>query len=202
MNRSINHLHSLDLIYIQAALSVFKEFILSDQITWRLSAPTGSAIPGLPDLSAGYFLLALRRIESKGIMSEGYPETEKMVQSAHRQIENWHSTWGIKCFKELRMRVRMWESGISDLLEDSQENEQAYKNLTATRVMAQLLVAECDQTQSDLFILKDKLTKIDDLVKLHFKPGNFIWDEDLRSVFPSSEFWYLYGTLEEERTEC
>jgi hypothetical protein len=31
-----------------------------------------------------------------------------------------------------------------------------------------------------------------------FKPGRFIWSDKLKSSFPESTYWYLYGTLKEE----
>jgi hypothetical protein len=56
-----------------------------------------------------------------------------------------------------------------------------------------------------LQLLRDKLTvpvpdldaldALDQLLHTIWLRGDFVWDADLQSVFPESEFWFLYGRL-------
>jgi hypothetical protein len=192
MNDMSRNSSSLDLTYIQAALPDLKDFILSDQTSWPLTGMQRSQGIPLPDLSAGYLLLSLRRLSVDVPLEKETGLKNPLQEEFNQVITNWRSTWTAKCLKEMRSRVRIWEKDITD----REINERANWAVLATnRTVIQLLKEELEGHSAMPADLKNTLQILDTALSSRFVHGQFLWSDELRSAFPQESYWYLYGSV-------
>jgi hypothetical protein len=59
------------------------------------------------------------------------------------------------------------------------------------RVMAELLAKEVDQIAD---VEEKMINGLDTLVRSILVMGEFVWSAEIQPSFPSSQYWYLYGS--------
>ena len=64
------------------------------------------------------------------------------------------------------------------------------------RVILALLAPDLEEKDKSL---SEPLAVLDTQLKGIFIGGDFIWDAALQAGFPPDPYWYLYGTLQEEK---
>jgi hypothetical protein len=165
--------------YISAAAGDLKRFLLSDLIYWNLGVQQSLSLGGL--LLAFHDLRALENSdESAARLSEAKTEIEK--------IQNrWKTAWQAKAQQELRSRLQLWKAYIQDLSNGSDPGEN-YAVEVRNRAIADLLSESLGGQDYAWYAL-------DEWLKSHFQPSQFIWDESLAELYPQGRFWYLYGWI-------
>ena len=163
-----------DLKFIETALPELKAYLLSDILYYPMMG-------NLPRLTLGGLLLAQRRLAAGTLGTHLDPKLATVK-------ERWRAMWAKKSEKELKARISLWRNYLDDYRRDRQANPGNYAYEVRWRVIIELLSSEVDQIPAEIAAL-------DQLVRLNFVEGDFIWDENLQSQFPKDEFWFLYGTL-------
>ena len=160
--------------FIETALPELKTYLLSDILYYPLMG-------NLPRLTLGGLLLAQQRLGEEKL---GSLLTQKLASVK----ESWRAAWAKKATQELDARLRLWRNYLNDYRADPKANLDNYAHEVKWRVMIELLSAEVDQIPAEIAVL-------DDLLRLNFASGEFIWDENLQNQFPQDDFWFLYGKV-------
>ncbi len=159
--------------FLEAALAEMKDYLLSDILYYPLSG-------SLPRLTIGGLLLAQRRLHA-------YESASSLDFELDTLRRKWRSAWEKKAAKELDARLILWRNYLQDYRADENQADH-YHHEVQWRVMLALLLDEIEQAS-------DELAALDQLLRLKFRTGDFIWDDALKSEFPQEKFWFLYGKL-------
>ena len=165
-------------------------YLLSEQIYWPLSARGGGT---MPKFTLGALLLAVKRGmgERPGGRFE-YERSNRLLDTIRRKQK---TAWEAKAAAEFRARLTLWTNFMNEYNRDREEHAGRYGYEVGRRVMLGLLQAETTQIPA-AFV--ESLSGLDALLRGVFVPGAFIWEPEMRDVFPEGVYWYLYGSLREE----
>lgn len=161
---------------ILSSPSELDEYLSSSVLLWRLK------VSNLP-LSPGNLLLARLRF--------GRNQDRQVDQALEKIDELIHlrrSAWERKAGSEISMRLQQWKTTLEDI-QDSGGIDQSYPYNVRVRVIIDLLLKEIRIPNKKTEI---QLQQLDDLLLQILIPGEFIWDEDLKPVFPPEKYGYLY----------
>lgn len=167
--------------YLQAGVPELKEYLLSRQIYWPVSARGYD----LPRLTLGGLLLASRRLAAVGAPVESLVTQMEAVRSG------WRVAWENKAQLEFKARFRLWKNYLMETRQDPEEHAGAYPHEVRYRVMLQLLDGELPVHPEE----DQALSALDKVLRSLLAPGPFVWESELQEAFPSGVYWYLYGKL-------
>jgi hypothetical protein len=88
--------------------------------------------------------------------------------------------------------LNLWRDFLAEYRESPGDNIDRYAYEVTRRVQLHLLKLDAEGIPSDEITLLDSL---DRLLNAVFQPGEFVWEPDMISGFPSQVFWYLYGNV-------
>ena len=160
--------------YMETVLPELKNYLLSDILFYPL-------LGQLPRLTIGGLLLTQRRLRAENLGTHLDPKLATLRNK-------WRAAWGKKSAQELDARITLWRNYLGDYRADPENYAADYKHEVRWRVMLELLANEVDQIPAEIGVL-------DELLRVKFISGEFIWDENLQSQFSQEEFWFLYGKL-------
>jgi hypothetical protein len=99
--------------------------------------------------------------------------------------------WEAKAAHEIRSRFSLWQNFISDLRHDPDQAAEFYAREVSWRVLLELLSAELPAPPPET----EALETLDAALKSYWRPGEFVWEPELKTAFPEAPFWYLYGSI-------
>ncbi len=164
----------IDQNYIETALPELKNYLLSDILFYPLMGQ-------LPRLTIGGLLLAQRRLWAGNLGTHLDPKLATLR-------DKWRAAWEKKSARELDARLTLWRNYLNDYRADPENYAADYKHEVRWRVIIELLLAEVDQIPAEIIAL-------DELLRVKFIKGKFLWDKNLQSQFAQDKFWFLYGKL-------
>lgn len=181
-----------DLGYLENAVALLKEYLLSKEIYWKINASSPPGEPGYPSLTLGAILLSQERLAARDLL----PNQKDRQFNVQRKIEQirmkWRTAWGGKAREEFRSRLDLWRNYLEEFRQDPDGNYDRYPYEVSRRVMLQLLSTEADHIPEAQGQMLFGLDRILEGVML---PGDFVWDDALESGFSDHEFPYLYYHL-------
>jgi hypothetical protein len=184
-----------DLNYLQAGLEDLEGYLLSKELYWPIDA---SAPPGetpYPRMTLGNLFLARTRLSGRRLSTAERAQLDHLTKRMQEIRQQWLVAWGQKSLREFSARLRLWRDFLEEYRHNPAENLDRYAYETNRRVILDLLFSEAEEKPAEEVEL---LAGLDELLRAAFKPGKFIWSDKLKSSFPESTYWYLYGTLKEE----
>jgi hypothetical protein len=181
-----------DLGYLGEGLVTLESYLLSDDIYWNMRVASPPGEPDYPLLTLGGLLLAEARLTARRLSIEHSGKFSRLITGIELNRTHWHTAWTKKAEREFTARLRMWREFIEDYRENPAANIDRYAYEVSRRVMLHYLQAEADQVSEPE---QEMLEGLDKLILAVLNPGDFIWEEELRSGFPPRTFPYLYGTL-------
>lgn len=168
-----------DLRFLTEALSTLQDYLLSNELYWPLSG-------SLPRLTPGSLLLALKRMEVV------QPLQAKKLQAQIDLVRGkWRTAWEKKIARETANRLRLWSQFLSDYANAPEQNADSYPSEARGRAILQLLLWEMPADAPE----KSALPEMETLLKVKLHSGEFLWDADLQTAFPKTDFWFLYAKL-------
>ncbi len=159
--------------YFEAALAELKDYLLSDILYYPLTA-------SMPRLTIGGLLLAQRRLHA-------YENASPLDLQLDTLRTKWRAAWEKKTAQELDARLTLWRNYLNEYRHND-ELADYYAHEVRLRVILGLLSAELGQEP-------DELIALDQLLRVKFHLGEFVWDEALSNEFSRDDFWFLYGKL-------
>ena len=167
-----------DLRFLKEAVPQLQDYLLSNEMYWPLSG-------SLPRLTPGSLLLTLARLHADSAVD---------IQRLDAQVAivrtKWRAALEKKAARELANRLRLWSQFLSDYIDAPDQNLESYRTEVRGRAILQLLLAELPDAPES-----KALADLDDVLRSRLVPGEFLWEPELQSIFPSSDFWFLYGRL-------
>ena len=177
-----------DRAYLEAAQKPLEDYLHAKDLYWVLPDKPPKGERAFPSLTLGNVLLAYKRLRARRPT-----EAEAAFAPIAALRQRWPAVWAAKARHELQSRLQRWADYLHEYEEDpGQANYYAYQ--VRQRVIIELLSAELDAMPAAEATMLERLDRI---VKAHFHPGPFIWDEDLAPAFPPQPYWYLYGHLKQ-----
>jgi hypothetical protein len=170
-----------DIAYLEAGVPELKDYLLSDELFWPLSARGVE----LPRLTVGGLLLVQMRLEAGG------DQIETLRSQLERIRLKWRVAWEKKAGREIQARIRIWGNYLADYRKNPEEFIDAYSFEVRNRVMLQLLFPQVSAFREQ----KQALSDLDSLLRRNFSPNGFIWEMHLQDRFTREVYWYLYGRL-------
>jgi len=173
----------------------FEDYLLSSEVFWPLSRRPGASEAPYPRLSLGSLSLTLDELAAL----EGDLAGAQAAQSrqAILRIEGlrgkWSSSVAEKAAREPRTRLDLGRAYLEDL-DDTPRVAEEYSHEVRQRVIISRLLELAEPIRST-GEATSRLQALDDRLIGRFRRSGFIWDPRLQSVYPESDFWFLYGRL-------
>lgn len=178
--------------YLQAGLEQLENYLLSKELFWPPGVSAARGQPPYPQLTLGNLLLSHQRLKALARTPAQQAELLKAEQSLERLRTRWRSAWTNKARQEFRQRLIMWRDFLEEYRESPLMHQDRFRYEISRRVVLDLLQWEAEQLPEAEIELLESLDRV---LKALFRPGSFLWQQDLASAFPSDRFWYLYGSL-------
>lgn len=173
--------YSQNLLFLKAGLEQLKDYLLSTEIFWNLSLPAN-----YPQFTLGNLLLAAAEVQAaSGSMATDSSQVSELLAELAKQKKEWRTNWERKAQKEFGARLRQWVQYVDELAESRNRGPAHYKTDVRVRALLELLAAEAPA-------LRGQLASPDARLKRLIADGDFIWDEDVKSAFPKSKYWFLW----------
>jgi hypothetical protein len=183
-----------DLGYMEAAAELLQNYLLSDEIYWKMTASSPLGDPGFPSLTLGALLLSQQRVASRELTALQQSRKLSLQNKIEKIRMKWLTAWRSKAREEFRSRLNLWANFLEDFRQDTQGNHDRYAYEVSRRVMLQLLRDEVEGIpESELQMLRG----LDSIIAGLMVPGEFVWEQDLAAGFPAQEYPYLYTQLRE-----
>ncbi|MEX0787299.1 MAG: hypothetical protein WD906_02825 [Anaerolineales bacterium] len=167
-------------------------YLQSPVLYWPVSARLPAAVHP-PRLSLGTLQLTLDELGA--LRASLNPEQRTrglMLDSLLEAARGRHgSALQRKAQDEQGGRLRLWRAYLDDLAEGG-GSRQDYPGEVRNRLIASRL-ALWAASPAQASAMGEGSAGHDRALRAIFQPGEFVLDERLRSVYPSEEFWYLYG---------
>lgn len=178
--------------YLEAAIELLEDYLLSKEIYWKLNASSPPGESGYPSLTLGALLLVQARLQGRQLSAGENQKFSRLQIEIERIRSKWRTAWGNKAREEFRSRLDLWGNFLEDFRRDPEGNFDRYGYEVNRRVMLEFLGAD----GSDIPLAQLELLKgLDKILEGMMVPGEFIWDEEVEAGFPSESYPYLYLNL-------
>jgi hypothetical protein len=170
-------------------LAELEDYLKSDVVYWQVASnPLGAR---MPKMTIGGLLESLLRAEAGGAAGIDAMRAElETVKTRHlvRYLD--------RAEKETHSRLDAWKWYLDDVQRARADAADYYANEARSRLKAELLLGELEPERRGA-TERARATALDDMVRKTWTPGEFIWDERLKSFLPPDRFWWLYGRLKQ-----
>lgn len=185
-----------DLRYFEAGTDELKSYLLSKELFWPLGLPSPTGEEPYPRLTLGNLMLSQTRLLARkdaGALNVAQESErtrlENEIESLHKE---WRTAWEKKAGSEFSSRLRQWKDYLAEIVDAPSSHSGYYSSQVRLRVILEILK---DHLGAELPAELSLLPKLDTRLRAVFKPGSFLWDEEIISGFPEAEYWFLYGGL-------
>lgn len=171
--------------FFEAGLQQLEAYLLSKELYWLSSVHTTD----FTQVTLGSMLLVRERL--KGWRMPGLTDMSMQMDTVRLK---WRAAWDEKARREVRARSELWKNYLVEARHlRSPESARQYPYQVRLRAILLLLLDELRESPSD------SLTALDAELHHIFRSGAFVWDASLAWNFPQESFWFLYGTLAQEK---
>jgi hypothetical protein len=161
-----------------SAADELSDYLDSSVIDWLISSSRLVLTPGR-------VLLAIKRLST---ISNIDPKVSILIELTTRRINTRHIAWQKKIDLELPRRLKVWENALMEYREEGLDL--SYNAQVVNRTILNLLAKEANSLPPSF---ETHLSVLDNELRMLLKPGGFIWDEQLMTVFPMTDYWFLYN---------
>lgn len=184
-----------DLGYLKAGMGEIEDYLLSNQLYWTLGSSSPPGEPIFPQLTLGTLLLVSKRLKpqlDEREKNEFADELSKLKKIEHQ----WKSAWSQKASREFQARLNLWRNYLDDYRDHPMENYDRYAYEVSRRVVIDLLRPYLEKTST---YYDQILVGLDEILRGNFVRSSFLWEKGIEQSFPSTDYWYLYGRLSENK---
>ncbi len=173
-----------DKAFFESGIQQLDAYLLSKELYWH----SGVHTKDFTQVTLGAMLLVRERL--KGWRTPGLADLSMQMDAIRLK---WRSAWDAKASREVRARIELWKNYLAEARQASAESARQYPYQVRLRAILSLLLEEvCEQPSQSLTVLDAELRRM-------LKSGAFVWDKPLEWNFPQESFWFLYGTLTQEK---
>jgi hypothetical protein len=177
-----------DLKEAQAMASALVPYIYEDELYGRVAM-------NIPSLTLGALMLRLRRLRT---MQNKLNNTQvATLEQLERQLEDVRKEWAThyqkKLVREGEARLRDIQGYIRECRDDPRSCVGNYPVEALRRTMIQEVLNTMGEAETEKTGLKAKAKTVDAELRRYLQPSDFIWDEQLKAIYPQDTFWWLYS---------
>jgi hypothetical protein len=181
-----------DLKFIESACQSLDDYLLSDLLYWPMDDQPASGGISASRTTLGLLFLVIEHVRSRTLkddQAERLALAQFEIEKIHRK---WKVAWEKKVAAEFKTRLKAWEAFLTEARSDRKELTVRYRTEVRNRVILQLLLLDL---APDEIGQVHAMYGVDEWLKTTLKEGGFVWDVDLKPVFPEEKFWFLYRNL-------
>ena len=192
-------MHQVDynLSLTEAMLENMEPYLLSEEVYWPVASNSKPGSPPYPRLTLGGFLLTQDELSvQKAVMDLGQTNKFKDLQHRYQGITGkWKSAIERKAAREMMSRRNLWHA-YAEELEERGRIPYDYAREVRNRVMFERLT---DLLQAEAVDNVENIRKVDNRFRAVSTPSDFVWEEDLQTIYSKDRFWFLYRSPFGER---
>jgi hypothetical protein len=177
-----------DLDILEQMADGMEEYLKSDVLFWSLSRTD------MPQLTLGGYLMRQRRLLLlRRLLDEAEQERLDRAVFQYRQATADRLVrWEEKAHQELQARLRQWQEHLRDI-----RHKQTHVNYATAAEVRTMIADFLDEMSEPPYQLDAdiprRLNALDQELKNHLRPGDFVWPEEWQPAYPREEYWWLYG---------
>jgi len=179
-----------ELHYLQVILPQLENYLLGTDLYRMIFIPAQRGEPSYPSLSLGAFLLSLKKAHGYSKFRANQTELTKIDAEVITLRQHWRQAWENKALREMQNRANLWQSYLSELIANPNEQMDRFTYEVRQRVIMELLRQEIVSPNESVMANLDLL---DQILRSSFQTGEFVWDTELKAEFPSPAYWFLWG---------
>ncbi|RJP46524.1 MAG: hypothetical protein C4583_18805 [Anaerolineaceae bacterium] len=176
--------HEQDKTFFESSLQQLEAYLLSKELYWPGSVRTTD----FTQVTLGAMLLVRERL--KGWRRPGLTELTMQMDAVRLK---WRAAWDEKARREVRARGELWKNYLEEARRHPGDMARQYPYEVRLRAILTLLLDDIRETPADW------LVSLDAELRRVLKGDAFVWDPSLAWNFPQESFWFLYGTLTQEK---
>ncbi|MBW6473415.1 MAG: hypothetical protein K0B14_09850 [Anaerolineaceae bacterium] len=172
---------------LKEILSDWESFLFTNEIYWQLNLSNKKFSPAerRVRISAGRLLISSFLLQNYNRFNN-----DLILNQFLSLKSKWLANWQKKVTEELPVRIRQWTLFIHDLRSDSEFSQPQMNHQLQIRLMVGLLVDELDEFERGQYL--QQIDILDQKYKYATLENGFIWESDLKDIFPPMKYWYLY----------
>jgi hypothetical protein len=188
---STNYTLAQDLKEVTAMAKNFEEYIRGTEL---YGSSGGGFFSNLPSLTIGAYQMRLRRLDfQRDQLDKRQAEQLDQATAKFHEIEKeWNVHFSEKLLKELNSRLDAMKPYFQECSHDSRTCRANYMPEALRRTVVQELILVLENNRIEDADLMQKIKGTDGRLRGIVKPSDFIWSQGLQSVYPQSEYWWLY----------
>ncbi len=179
-----------DVDILEAMAAEMGNYLDSDVLFWPM------ARSDMPMLTLGGYLMREHRLLalSDQLSSEQQGRVAAAVQQFNQTLAERIVRFETKAGSELEARLRQWEAFLKDVDRGTADKTSNYSTAVETRAM---LAALMDRLSMPPYETNERtqqhLVMLDQRLRNHWVPGEFVWPDDWQPAYPRDEYPWLYG---------
>lgn len=182
-----------DFKYLQTGLDELKDYLFADELFWPLSLGMVTGGSTTPKLTPGNLLLTLKDLQGRDTSGELTSTEKALLAKLESRLETmkvkWQVAWEERLAWEFKSRLRQWNYYVNEVAKKVEKNIPYYASEIRPRVLLEVLLGELGEEE------REEVEPFDQVLRGFFKAGDFVWDEELKPVYPQDVYWFLYGEL-------
>jgi hypothetical protein len=165
----------------------------------RLYANVGAggmfAASNTPSLTLGALLMRLRRLHAlEDRMTDAQRATLAKVSEQHDRVrKEWTLHYHNKLVQEANSRLKQIKQYVEECREDPRACAASYLPEALRRTIVQEIADVLDNHDMPSAELDRAIREADGGLRRYASPSDFIWAQELQSVYPKTKFWWLYA---------
>ena len=150
----------------------------------------------MPQLTLGALLLRRRRLSAlRSSLKRAQAARLDAALQLHDQAQaEWTLHYERKLKQEVPSRLKLMRAFFADCSESPRDCAPAYPVEALRRTLVQEILLAMDEFGYDAGELATPLRQTDGALRRLLRAGDFIWAQQLETVYPREGFWWLYGS--------
>jgi ABC-type phosphate transport system auxiliary subunit len=188
---SSNYNLQTDLNEAKAMVAGLEDYVRGSELYGHAN---GNFFSNMPSLTLGALLMRLRRLDAlrSKMRDSQSKELDKVVDEWHAIREEWRLHYEEKLKREADARLDGMRSFFTECEENKQNCLNNYRPELLRRTVVQEILHELDSLKIEAEAIKRKAMATDAKFHSYMGESDFQWSNDLQSVYPKGEYWWLY----------
>lgn len=183
-----------DLSQLERMTESLPDYLLGD----ALFMPVGGFFRAstMPQLTLGALLLRRRRLSAlRSSLKRFQASRLDAALQLHDQAQaEWTRHYERKLKQEVPSRLKVMRAFFADCSESPRDCAPAYPVEALRRTLVQEILLAMDEFGYDASELAAPMRQTDVALRRILRAGDFIWSQQLETVYPREGFWWLYGS--------
>ncbi len=182
---------AVDLAIVQAMVDELEEYIIKDDLYRTVFARTPRGDEKLT-MTGGDLLTRLHRLQGdrESLSPEQQAALDVVQSQADSVIYSLNTRFNQRLARELKARLDSLQWFLDECAEDRRRCRTNYPFEIRNRQRIEEILKRIGDDLTDA--QRARLREIDRRIEQGTTGRDFVWDENLQSVFPSDRYWYLY----------